>query len=121
MNKYDIYRYEMQFQQDFLMNNPRTKDRPCVIKEMIGDEAVIMAMITTKSHKNQYTIRDWKEAGLDRPSYINYGVIQRVKVTDLGKYVGRLSDFDIQRIKSQKWDESLEVSMCRREELNKYE
>ena len=65
-----------------------------------------MAMVTTKVQPNQYEIRDWKDAGLSRPSYINYGVLQYVQKADLttDNYIGHLSDFDIQRIKSQQWD-----------------
>lgn len=60
-----------------------------------------------KNHPNQYEIRDWKEAGLDRKSYVNFGVVQDFDSGEIGEYVGKLSDFDIQRIKSQRWDESL--------------
>ena len=66
-----------------------------------------MSMITSKKHRNQYAIRDWKYAGLTKPSYINFNHTQITSKDKLGEYIGHLSDFDIQRIKSQKWDESL--------------
>ena len=68
---------------------------------------VVMAMITTKKHRNQYEIRDWKQAGLKTQSYINFKHTQITSKDKLGDYVGHLSNYDIQRIKSQKLDENI--------------
>lgn len=99
----------MDYAQDKFMNNVRSKNRPGLITKIHDDKIVLVAMVTTKTHKDQYEIRDWKEAGLDRKSYINFNVTQYFDMNRLGKYVGHLSDFDIQRIKSQKLDESLDI------------
>lgn len=107
MEKYEIYRVNMDYVQDKFMNNVRTKNRPGLITKIYDNRIVLVAMVTTKNHPNQYEIRDWKEAGLDRKSYVNFGVVQDFDSGEIGEYVGKLSDFDIQRIKSQRWDESL--------------
>lgn len=96
----------MNYQESFMSDTKEGKYRPCIIKDVGDGTVVIMAMVTTKSHPNQYTIRDWKEAGLSCPSYINYGVTQTITSSILtpDNYIGHLSNFDIQRIKSQQRD-----------------
>lgn len=85
----------MEYQEDFMQDHPRFKYRPCVVKDISDNTIVIMSMVTSKQHKNQYAIRDWKEAGLLKSSYINFKHIQATTVDKLGDYIGHLSDFDI--------------------------
>jgi len=47
--------------------------------------------------------------GLTKPCWVDFDSRENITPEQLKQedYIGHLSDFDIQRIKSQRWDESL--------------
>lgn len=48
MEKYEIYRVNMDYAQDKFMNNVRTKNRPGLITKIYDNRIVLVAMVTTK-------------------------------------------------------------------------
>ena len=110
MRKYDIYWFRLRYEEDFMEDNPRRKERPVLV---LNDNGIInivsIAKITSQYHKNNYQIRDWKEAGLFKPCWVDFSNREIISADKLRKedYIGHLSDYDIQRIKSQKLDENI--------------
>lgn len=56
IQKYDIFYFPMEYQEDFMQDHPRFKYRPCVVKDISDNTIVIMSMVTSKQHKNQYKL-----------------------------------------------------------------
>lgn len=91
MNKYDIYLADVPFQE-----TDETKLRPILI---LNDAAFLVSIfpITSKGKTAQthYKIIEWREAGLDRESYIS---LEPKKMTDksmIRKKIGQLQAIDI--------------------------
>jgi len=112
MEKYDIYDIEFIYEEDKLKENPRTKKRPVLV---LGNDILVpAAKITGTNSKTSktYEIMECEKAGLTKPSYIIFDRIElqgRQTLTP-ENYRGRLSDKDIQKIKSLRLEESLNKS-----------
>lgn len=110
MEKFDIYDLDFIYQEDKLKENPRTKNRPVLI---LGNDILIPVVKITGTERSDpkvYKINKWKEAGLDKPSYIDFGrqeLVKKAFIESNGKFRGKLSDIDIQNIKSKKFTEGL--------------
>lgn len=50
IQKYDIFYFPMEYQEDFMQDHPRFKYRPCIVKDIDDDTIVIMSMVTSKQH-----------------------------------------------------------------------
>lgn len=103
MEDFEIYSAFFVYDEN-LLDGSKGKERPClVVKSSYLDKEVFYPITGTKRDKH-YEIRDWKQAGLKKPSYLVYDKSRDLQA--LGNptltYVGRLSDYDIQRIKSER-------------------
>lgn len=76
------------------------KRRPAVIVD--NDMIAILSMyITSQQHENDpflIEIRDWKQAGLTKPSYAKIDKIIQIGESNLDQFIGKLSEFDNLRI-----------------------
>ena len=105
--EFDIFRVNFIYQEDKLEQSPRFKNRPGLIVTVgfFGGKYHEVAMITSKNTgSNDYEIIDWKQAGLSEKCYIRFlrkELVEASKIT-ANEYVGRLTDKDIQRIKSMR-------------------
>lgn len=74
----------------------RGKYRPVVIKDVTGDGCVVV-YVTSRVHGHApdlIPIRNWAEAGLPKASAIRYRRQLRIRIDQLGDYVGDLSPYD---------------------------
>lgn len=104
---FDIFKINFIYQEDLLSKNPRSKQRPALIIKVENTTILPFefAMITSKkSGSNDYEILDWKEAGLKAPSYIRFlrKVAFNKQVLENAEYYGKLTERDINKIKSLK-------------------
>jgi len=96
MVKYDIVRVPFPYSE----NEAKYKYRPALVLD--SNHILTMTAKITGSNKKtflDYEIRDWKEAGLSKPSVIQLGrkiIFDNTKV--IGK-IGHLSEYDIAQIK----------------------
>lgn len=104
---FDIFKVNFVYQENLLDPTKGNKNRPALIVRITN--SVILpydfAMITGESSgSDDYEILDWKEAGLDKPSYIRFLRTASFdkSVLDNAEYYGKLTDRDVQRIKSMK-------------------
>lgn len=79
------------------------KYRPVIVVGVRDDGSLVMMVTsaTNKLHlKHDYPIRDWQEAGLDKPSIARVDRIAQIPAGYLGTAgrIGRLSDADITAI-----------------------
>lgn len=99
--KFDLFWFS------FVNQDSTKKSRPVLILE----ENILMPVAQITSHDNRggkdYTIIDWKEAGLDKPSVIRFAKIQFTTSNLLGDKIGHLSKQDIEKIKEIKLVEKL--------------
>ena len=82
---------------DFPYSNYRSgKKRPAMIlaQDLEGD--IIIARITSKlkSLDTDISLRDWKRAGLNVPSYLRLSKVVTIEESDILSHVGSLSEFD---------------------------
>jgi len=108
MNKYDIYWFDVIFEEDLLSNNPQSKRRPILIL----DNDFIAPFVPITSHAprtdKDYKIINWREAGLSGPSTIRFGYKRLLNRSKLGNdYIGHLSQEDITKMKELHLIESL--------------
>jgi len=82
------------------------KTRPVLVYK-IDDEIVHVYSITSQYVSKSVTIQaqyltiiDWKEAGLDRPSYVDAGEIVELPIIALSSklFIGKLSEADRKRL-----------------------
>lgn len=79
------------------------KYRPVIIVDVLDDDSLVM-MVTSATNKlhleHDYVIRNWKEAGLDKPSIARADRIAQIPAGYLGLagYIGRLAECDISAI-----------------------
>ena len=96
MKKYDIYWADFAFE-----DTNEVKSRPVVIIE--NGTVVDIAKVT--KHKPHYkydlVLLDWEKEGLSTKSTIRLDKCMRVSQDHLQKYIGHLSDKDIQRIEAK--------------------
>lgn len=103
MNDFEIYSLFFVYDEN-LLDGSAGKERPClVVKSNYLDKELFYPITSTKRDKH-YEIRDWKQAGLTKPSYLIYDKYRDLQAIGTPKftYVGKLSDYDIQRIKSER-------------------
>lgn len=79
------------------------KYRPVIVVDVRDDGSIVLmvASASNKLHlKHDYTLRDWKEAGLEKPSIARIDRIAKIPANYLGTvgYIGSLSDRDISAI-----------------------
>jgi len=80
-----------------------TKLRPVLV---IQDSLVSLEVdfnitrITSQSPKNEYDVEivDWKQAGLDKPSYVRCAKVQTVNQLELKRRIGTLSERDLSTV-----------------------
>ena len=102
MNDYEIYQVDFDYFEKLVGINNESKVRPALVIVSKSLEIPLMFPITTTKRSKHYEIRDWKQAGLSRPSYLVYDFSREVSPKEKLTYVGKLSDYDIQRIKSER-------------------
>lgn len=103
MDDFEIYSLFFVYDEN-LLDGSKGKERPCLVvkSNYLGKE--LFYPITGTKRDKHYEIRDWQQAGLEKPSYLVYDKsrdLQMLGNPNLTK-VGKLSDYDIQRIKSQR-------------------
>lgn len=113
MKTFDIYDIDFPYQEDKLKPNPRTKTRPVLI---LGEDMFVpVAKITgtPREDSKSYEIINWKESGLDKPSYIRFDqkILLSSNQIPQANFRGHLSETDIHNIKSRKLVESLKESI----------
>ena len=90
MLKYELYWYPFIYE-----DKPNIYEyRPAVI---LDDDLLLVTKITgniSRNNKYEYTIIDWKQAGLSKPSNIRLNKVAIIN-GNLGKYIGKLSNKDI--------------------------
>jgi len=100
MNEFDIYVARVSWAGG-------SKERPVLIKETTANGVVVYAITTQYTNKsrsirsNYCEIIDWKEAGLDKQSYIdtNRTITLPLSSVDINNQVGTLTMNDIKRLK----------------------
>lgn len=81
------------------------KYRPVIVVGVRDDGSLVM-MVTSATNKlsleHDYLIRDWREAGLDKPSIARVDRIAEIPSSYLGSagYLGRLRDEDVVALSS---------------------
>lgn len=89
-----------------------TKKRPCLVIKRYEVRKLgaflIASMITSQlegfSFPGDLRIRDWKEAGLPKPSLIRLGKVVSIEESIVLKKLGKLSTFDQKAIR-ENWNE----------------
>lgn len=102
LQQYDIYLADVNFE-----DTDEHKIRPVVQinKDLyISLVAKIISHSPRRGYGFEYAIRDWKEAGLSKPSTIRFSKTFRIKKRDLIKKIGHLSNFDITQIEESNND-----------------
>ena len=96
MKKYDIYWADFAFE-----DTNEVKRRPVVIIE--NGTVVDIAKVTKHKPRYKYdlVLLDWEKEGLSTKSTIRLDKRMRVSQDHLKKYIGHLSDKDIQRIEAK--------------------
>jgi mRNA interferase MazF len=85
---------------DFPYSHHRSgKKRPAMILVQDGEGDIIVARITSKpkSLASDIFLQDWKEAGLNAPSYLRLSKVVTIEETDILSSIGRLSERDRSR------------------------
>lgn len=108
MKKYDIKRLFANNEED-IVDKKDGKDRPVLIlvdSDGSPDQTILGVKITGTKRPEYYKIKKWKEAGLNKPSYINFGfkMPYLAKEIERSDTIGHLSEEDINTIKSQQLD-----------------
>ena len=87
----------------------RSKPRPVLVLRDFGADCLI-CRITSVPHKGflDLHIRDWREAGLEKPSTIRLSRLVTVEKTLLKVHIGRLDDTDIEYVR-QTWNEQFRL------------
>ena len=116
MEKFDIYWYDFVYEDDKSIS----KRRPVIVLDV--DIVLPISKITSASKRTNmdYEIKDWKFAGLTKPSVIRFDKKQlmlKSTIKDINK-IGHLSDRDIKDIKNLKLDESLTEDIEKHDDLN---
>lgn len=128
MNRWDVYRAYIHFEDD----TTQGKKRPILMLN-VSDFQFITCKITSKyrDEELEYAIRDWRGAGLDRPSYVR--LEHKVYLTPDTEMIklGTLQKVDIDNIKilcqkydiklNEKYDETFSPGeILKRGDLSKY-
>ncbi len=93
MNKWDIYIAEVPFEEI-----PVTKIRPVLI---LGDFVAAidcLKMTSQPPRSGEYVLKEWKEAGLHKPTTVRIAKRLSLPKGNLRKRIGRLSIVDIAEI-----------------------
>lgn len=97
MKKFDIYWYSFKYEDDLRI----VKTRPVLVldEDIIIPVAKITSTLDIRT-KSDYTIVNWKESGLTKPSVIRFDKKELVIKSALSEkdYIGHLSEEDIQNI-----------------------
>lgn len=92
-NKWDIYLATVEFEDEPNVS----KIRPVLITGN-GKAYLLAYYVTSQSPVPGYdcfVIKQWKQAGLDRPSTVRLDRHLKLKLSDIGKRLGRLSGQDV--------------------------
>ena len=92
MKRYFLYILDYPYE-----DSSDSKERPVVVL----DEQTNEVFMITKSNIHPgkyYKIKNWKQAGLSLPCYINLSRKLKVNPNDLGRSIGKLSNNDINSI-----------------------
>lgn len=100
----NIYKeWDIYFAEVFFEDKPtESKMRPVLIS---GDNVAYLLIFKITSHEPRtkyiydYSIMDWEQAGLKKPSTIRLGSKLKIQKENIIKRIGRLSQADILRIK----------------------
>lgn len=75
------------------------KERPVLVLENKLVYPILVAKITTheprKKFKNEYRIKEWEKAGLDKESTVRLSQVLRLEKNDFLKKIGKLQAYDI--------------------------
>ncbi|MFR3484719.1 MAG: type II toxin-antitoxin system PemK/MazF family toxin [Clostridia bacterium] len=97
MNRWEIWRAWVKFEDDPSQGKPR----PVLVMDCQNRVCVFAFKITThaprNNYPNEYTVVNWEESGLDRPSTIRGGKYIQIEEQHFIKKLGRLSASDIIR------------------------
>ena len=98
MALYDVYLAPFKFE-----DTNQTKIRPVV--EVDNDKYCILCVKITSQNKSYYTtqdyaLKDWQQAGLQKPSVVRTAKVDVIDKPNLIKYIGHLSEQDIQGLRS---------------------
>ena len=105
MNDYEIYEIDSDYFEKLLGINKEHKCRPCLVILLKSIDTWVYHPITSTKRPQHYEIKNWKEAGLTKPSYLVKEIERPITpeiMTGMTK-IGKLSEYDIQRIKSQRF------------------
>ena len=98
MKKWDIYLANVRFDDD----KSRYKERPVLIIEP-STLLVLSFKITTheprRKFRGEYSISNWKAAGLLKPSVVRCSQVIDLSPEDIYGYIGRLSRKDIEELR----------------------
>ncbi len=81
---------------------PGVKFRPAVVLLDLGDDDVVVAIVTTKDKQSAFDMpgRDWLAAGLTAPSFLRLHKMNVVPKGDVVKRLGRLSSDDFAEMRT---------------------
>lgn len=108
MERYDIVKLFVRYEEDVASKKPNGKKRPVLLLIDNSDTSgtTTGVKITHVQRPTEYKIKRWKEAGLTTPSYIDFGFKFPVEKSILAnaEKLGKLTEEDINTIKSQQLD-----------------
>ncbi len=74
-------------------DSSKVKPRPVIF---IDANSYTILQLSSKTEREGYIIRDWKEAGLDKPSIIRTDRRVVLNESDVKEYIGVLTERDLQ-------------------------
>lgn len=90
MEKFSIYWAKIKFE-----DSDDSKIRPILIIDDMTSYVLSMPMTSQSPRGDEYAIKHWKEAGLDKQTTIRTEKRLSVLAVDIHEYIGKLSDEDI--------------------------
>lgn len=100
INKYSLYYAKVKYEDD----SNQFKVRPVIVIENKGHSVLCYKVTGTEPRENQkgeYTIKDWRQAGLRKPSTIRATKSISYQPNILVKYIGKLTYKDIKLFEEQ--------------------
>ena len=95
IDKYEIWQAQVKFE-----DIDEMKNRPVLILVQIGDQITAYKATGTDRGDSEveYKLRNWREAGLTKPTSIRITKMLKLSESDLLYKIGKLSEEDIMRL-----------------------
>jgi len=115
ITKYSLYYAKVKYEDD----SNQFKVRPVIVIENKGHSVLCYKVTGTRPRENQkgeYEIKDWRQAGLSKPSTIRATKSISYQPNILVKYIGKLTYKDIKSFEEQlhkDFNEDLSIAHCK--------